>query len=597
MLRTATFRSLLSPSRQSVLRLLHYRPFSSSFYKMGVERIRVGSTQDFDGKEYGMKECAFKDDLKVLLVKVDGGFTALASKCSHYGGPLAGGVITSTGRIVCPWHGACFNGKTGDIEDAPAPQNLQKYKLDVEGTDIYVTADPEQIKENGRKTKAPKEAVQGDKNGVVIVGGGSGALFAVEGLRESGYAGPVKIISKEKYIPIDRTKLSKALIDDAAKLAVRDESWYKENKIDLQLDSAVKSVDIEEQSVTTEGGQSVSYDHLILATGSYATRLPLDGKDLGNIFVLRTIEDTAAINKALAERSSQQPEALQKAEEKVGLDKAFKPNLVVIGSSWIGTEVAQAAMKKANVTVVGMDEVPFQAILGKEIGAALKRNHEKSGIKFYLPTELSHFEPSDKDKKMVGSVVLKSGEKLPADVVILGTGVKPVTDYAQDIPGIQLNDKDKSIIVDEELRVKGIGKKNVYAIGDIAYFPDVKTGESLRIEHWNVAGNHGRSVASSIAGKSEPYNKTAIFWSAQGAQLRYVGSSRSSQYETVHIDGNPDEKKFVAYYGKGDEIVAVASMGRDPIVTHCSELFTFKKMPSFSEVKGGKNPLDIPLQA
>jgi hypothetical protein len=92
--------------------------------------------------------------------------------------------LASLTPLRSPWHGACFNGKTGDIEDAPAPQNLQKYKLEVEGTDIYVTADPEQIKENGRKTKAPKEAVQGDKNGVVIVGGGSGALFAVEGLRE-----------------------------------------------------------------------------------------------------------------------------------------------------------------------------------------------------------------------------------------------------------------------------------------------------------------------------------------------------------------------------------------------------------------------------
>ena len=194
--------------------------------------------------------------------------------------------------------------------------------------------------------------------------------------------------------------------------------------------------------------------------------MPLDGADLGNIFVLRSIDDTKAINKALADRTTQQPELVQQAEEKVGLDKAFKPNLVIIGSSWIGMESALAGAKKANVTVIGMENAPFEKILGPEIGNALRRSHEKQGIKFYLPAELSHFEASDKDKKSVGSVVLKSGDKIPADVVLLGAGVKPVTDYAQNIPGIQLDDKDKSIIVDEQLRLKGIGKKNVYAIGD-----------------------------------------------------------------------------------------------------------------------------------
>ena len=175
---------------------------------------------------------------------------------------------------------------------------------------------------------------------------------------------------------------------------------------------------------------------------------------------------------------------IQKAEATIGMDKMFKPNLVIIGSSFIGMESALAGAKKANVTVVGMDKVPFASILGEQIGSALRKNHEKQGIKFYLPAELSHFEASDKDSKKVGAVVLKSGEKLPADVVLLGLGVKPVTDYASKIPGIVLDEKDKSINVDEQLRVKGIGKQNVYAVGDIAKFPDVKTGEIMRIEHW-----------------------------------------------------------------------------------------------------------------
>jgi len=559
---------------------------------MAIEKIKVASTADL--KDGSMKEVDFKDQ-KVLLSKVKGQFYATGAKCTHYGAPLAKGVITSEGRIVCPWHGACFNACTGDIEDAPAPQNLQSFKVDVEGDNVFVSADVEQVKKNARMTKPPSAAKSGGEKGVVVVGGGSGALYAVEGLRESGYTGSIKVLSKESYIPIDRTKLSKALIDDAAKLAVRDEAWYKENKVDLVLGTTVKSVDVEKGSVSTEDGKTVEYEHLILATGANPSRLPIDGSDLGNIFVLRTIDDTKAINSALTAKESSQPEVVKQVEDKVGLDSAYKPRLVIVGSSFIGMEAALAAAKKAQVTVIGMEKAPFEKILGPEIGNGLRKNHEKQGIKFHLPAELSHFEASDKDSKSVGAVVLKSGEKIEADVVLLGTGVKPVTDYAASIPGIQLNDKDKSIEVDEQLRIKGIGKDNVFAIGDIARFPDVKTGEITRVEHWNVAGNHGRSVAATIAGKGQPYNKTAIFWSAQGAQLRYVGSARSSQWEEIHLDGNPEELKFVAYYAKGDEIVAVSSMARDPIVTHVSELMTLKKMPTFSEVKGGKDPLSIAL--
>lgn len=164
------------------------------------------------------------------------------------------------------------------------------YQVELKGNDIYVSADPEEVKKNARITKPP-QGTKSDEKGVVIVGGGSGGLYAVEGLREvslyavsehaaadrsnedfqSGYSGPIRVISKEKYIPIDRTKLSKALIDDAGKLAVREESWYKENAIDFNLGTVVKSVDIEGQSVTTEDGQTFGYDHLVLASGAAPT--------------------------------------------------------------------------------------------------------------------------------------------------------------------------------------------------------------------------------------------------------------------------------------------------------------------------------------
>ena len=357
-------------------------------------------------------------------------------------------------------------------------------------------------------------------------------------------------------------------------MAVRPKEWYTDNKIDLVLGKSVTAVDIQKQTVTIEKGETVSYSHLILATGSEATvgsswsetpeaaanalipvqRIPVEGADLGNVFVIRTIDDTKGINKALAERTTQQPELAKQAEEKVGLDAPFKPNLVIIGSSFIGMEAALAGSKKANVTVIGMEKVPFESILGPEVGAALKKNHEKQGIKFHLSAELAKIAPSEKDSKVAGKVVLKSGEEIEADVVLLGTGAKPITDYATNIPGIIIDEKGKTIEVDEQLRVKGIGKDNVFAIGDIARVrmalgneetwtdgtirdyvhstPTLRQANSStpvtgpctlpsdrcdatdrsRLRR-NVAGNHGRSVAATIAnGNEESFNKSAIFW-------------------------------------------------------------------------------------
>lgn len=122
--------------------------------------------------------------------------------------------------------------------------------------------------------------------------------------------------------------------------------------------------------------------------------MPLDGADLGNIFTLRTIDDTKALNSAIAAKTTQQPEIVQKVEDQVGLDSVYKPRLVIVGSSFIGMEAALAGAKKAQVTVIGMEKAPFEKILGPEIGNALRKNHEKQGIKFHLPAELSHFEAS-----------------------------------------------------------------------------------------------------------------------------------------------------------------------------------------------------------
>ncbi|GAA5833919.1 hypothetical protein JCM3766R1_002470 [Sporobolomyces carnicolor] len=557
-------------------------------------RVRVGPVDLLqDGK---MQEIPFPNEdseSKILLSKIKGQYYANSSKCTHYGAPLAKGVLTESGRLVCPWHGACFNVcKNGDLEDAPGIDSLQSFKVEVEGSDVYVHAPSDDKAINQTRNPAsggPKISIGEEderastSSNVLIIGGGPGAAHAVEGLREEGFQGTIKVVSKEPHLPIDRTKISKALISDPSKIALRSADFYKELKVEFVLDTEATSIDFKAAEVKLSNGSTESYDNLILATGANPIRLPLDGSDLGNVFLLRGVKDAEAITNALGGEPERDGD---------------KKNVVIIGSSFIGMEAAVATAGKANVTVVGMENAPFEKILGKDIGNGIKKFHEGKGTKFYLPAELSHFSAGDSDPNKVGFVHLKNGEKLAADLVILGVGVKPATQLLKDA-GLEL-EKNQTVKTDSVLEIeqlKGTREgKRVFALGDIATYKDELVGDYNYVQHWNVASNHGRTIAHALAtGDRAAYDKVAVFWSAQGQQLRYAGTSKASKWDDILIDGNPDELKFVAYYFAGNETVAAASMQRDPIVAHCSELFKLGKMLSRDELKAGKNPLDTPL--
>nr|CAG8572824.1 202_t:CDS:2 [Entrophospora candida] len=190
-------------------------------------------------------------------------------------------------------------------------------------------------------------------------------------------------------------------------------------------------------------------------------------------------------------------------------------------------EVASISAKRANVSVIGMEKVPFERVLGLEIGGALKKLHEKNGIKFYLETGVNSIEASESDPTKCSAVVLKNGTKIPADIVVVGPGVVPETGFLKGTPGITL-ERD----------------------GDIARFPYHETGETIRIEHWTFAENTGRAAASEIVIKNQkPFKKLPYFWSAQhGKSFRYAGYA--SSFDDVIIDGSLDELKFAAYYAR-----------------------------------------------
>ncbi|KAF7551886.1 hypothetical protein G7Z17_g4701 [Cylindrodendrum hubeiense] len=510
---------------------------------------------------------------KVLLVNAGGKIQAVGAKCTHYGAPLAKGTLTAAGRLTCPWHGACFNAKTGDVEDAPALDSIPIFKVAERDGAIYVTGDESDIKGSRRKPNFKCAAAGGaQEEKVVVVGGGSGTMGVIEGLREKGYAGPLTVISNEGYLPIDRPKLSKALLTDPSKLAWRDKAWFDSGSVEW-VEDEVTDIDFSDRSVSTKDGKKFVYTKLVLSTGGTPRRLPLQGfKVLDNIFTLRSVHDTKKIVAAIGEKGK---------------------NIVIIGSSFIGMEVANATAGDNSVTVVGMEKVPLERVLGEPVGAGIQKSLEGKGIKFYMGAGVDKAEPSESDPSKVGAVYLKDGTKLPADLVILGVGVSPATEFMRENKILRL-EGDGSIKTDESYNV--VGLKDVYAIGDIATFPyhgPGGEGKFVRIEHWNVAQQSGRVVASHIVNPSVKVEHfIPVFWSALGAQLRYCGNTANG-WDDVVIQGDVAASKFAAYYCKGDEVIAMASMGMDPAMSQSSELMRLGKMPSKSLFQQGIDVLSL----
>lgn len=469
---------------------------ASEFKLKGLTSIDLKNGQKQEVEVEGL------DETKVLLAKVKDEVHVLSSKCTHYGAPLVKGVLTPEGRLTCPWHGACFSVSTGDVEDAPALDPLAKFQVVQKDGGIYIKGDEKALK-NARRTLNIKCQPKGQEK-VVIVGNGSGGLGAIEALRSGGFRGAITVISKENHPPIDRTKLSKALMTSAEQVAWRSADFYKEGGVDM-VHGTVTSVDFNGKKVKTDDGKEYDYTKLILASGGTPNQLPLPGLkgDLENVFLLRTVDHTQAIMKAAGEEGGKK--------------------IVVIGSSFIGMEAGNAlAGKKHDVTIVGMESEPMERVLGDKVGAILRKLLEKNGVKFKMGASVEKGNPSKSNSKAIGSVSLKDGTELEADLVVEGVGVKPGTEYLRNNSSISL-EKDGSVSVDDSFAVKGL--KDVYAVGDIATYPyngPGGNGTPVRIEHWDVAQNMGRSVASVInGGKPKPF--IPVFWSAVGSQLRYCG--------------------------------------------------------------------------
>ncbi|XP_070573401.1 apoptosis-inducing factor 3-like isoform X2 [Ptychodera flava] len=493
---------------------------------------------------------------KALLIKDLGAYTAIGHKCTHYGAPLVKGVLCN-GRVRCPWHGACFNIQSGDIEDFPGLDGVQKFEVDIKDDNVIVKTHKKAL-EKTRRIKEMSSRSPDEEVNVVLIGGGAASSVCAETLRQEGFKGRIVIATKEKHLPYDRPKLSKALDSSASDIALRDQNFYSVYDIEVMTESEAVSIDTVLNAVTFQNGDSINYDHLLIATGGRPRILPIPGHDLQNVCLLRTPDDANAIAK-----------------------NAKGKQVVIIGTSFIGMEVASYLVDKANhISVIGRGNTAFQASLGEQLGVVLQRMLEAKNVKFFMNNSVKAFHG---EGGKLNSVELASGETLPAELCVVGAGVVPTTEFLKE-SGLTMNARHQ-LSVDKFMRTS---KANVYAAGDIVEFPlAMLNGERVNIQHWQIAHMHGRIAALNMLGQDTEVNTVPYFWTMMlGKSLRFTGYNVG--YDDTVIDGNLDELQFVAYYTRGDNVVAVASMNSDPAVSQAAEMFLAGKEIRKSELQGDK---------
>ena len=248
---------------------------------------------------------------------------------------------------------------------------------------------------------------------------------------------------------------------------------------------------------------------------------------------------------------------------------------VCVGGSFIGMEVAQSLTKRGmKVAVVAPGSVPFEKILGPEIGRMWQQIHEENGVSFRMGARVARF---DGDAS-VRSVVLEDGTRLDADLVVVGVGVDPTTKF---LKGVPLN-PDGSLAVDQYMRVT----EGVYAAGDIARFRDWRTGELIRIEHWRLAMQLGRIAAHNMAGKNVGYVGVPFFWTDQfDNMMQYVGNV--SGWDEIIYQGSPADHNFLAFYVKNNQVLAAAGMQHEKEMAALAELMRLKQTPTSAECRKG----------
>ncbi|HLY06935.1 MAG TPA: FAD-dependent oxidoreductase [Rhizomicrobium sp.] len=470
----------------------------------------------------GGKLVGLVGDDEVLVARVGGALFAIGAHCTHYGGPLGEGLIVGD-TVRCPWHHAHFCLKSGEALAAPAIDPVRRWMVKEKDGVIRVghevaTAPARRVRSAGA---APRR--------VVIIGGGAAGFACTEMLRREGFDGDLTILSADADAPYDRPNCSKDYLAGEAQpewMPLRPDSWYGDHDVELELNVEVERLDFVGKTVSLEGGRTLTWDACLIATGAEPVRLPIEGFARPEVHVLRTLRDADAI--AAAAKDARR--------------------VAVVGASFIGLEAAASLRHRGlEVHVVAPETVPLGRVMGDDIGRWVQGLHEKAGIIFHLGCTVKGWAD--------GRLALEGGKTIAADFLVVGAGVRPRTQIAE-AAGLAC---DRGILVDARL---GTGTPGVYAAGDVARFPDHRSRDNVRIEHWIHAERQGQHVARMILGDDAPFADTPFFWSAhQDATIRYVG--HAEKFDPPAVEGSLERRDAEVRFTSAGRLMALATIGRD----------------------------------
>jgi NADPH-dependent 2,4-dienoyl-CoA reductase/sulfur reductase-like enzyme/nitrite reductase/ring-hydroxylating ferredoxin subunit len=462
-------------------------------------------------------------EVDVLVARQGDEVFAVDALCPHYHAPLVDGLLVGD-TVRCPLHHACFSLRTGAAVRAPALDAIGCWKVERVGDTLFVGE-----RQNPQPLTAPVISIPATLESIVIVGGGPAGLAAATTLRAAGYDRDLTLISADDSEPYDRPNLSKDYLEGTAPddwMPLRTPGFYADQGINLLLNTPVTALDTTRRQLTLHDGCVLSYDGLILATGADAVHLTIPGATLDSVRYLRSFADARALVAQLNHART----------------------VIVLGASFIGLEVAASLRKRGlSVHVVAPDAIPMAKALGPELGRFIRSLHESQGVIFHLGETVASIAGQ--------TYTLSNGQQIEADLLVAGVGVRPSVQLAQSA-GLTV---DNGVVVDEYLETSARG---VYAVGDIAHWPDPHSGERIRVEHYVLAQRQAQTAARNLLGSRERFDAVPFFWSQHyDVTIRYIG--HASSWDALQIDGTPESGSCRVRYERAGRLLAVATIGRD----------------------------------
>ncbi|MEA3164485.1 MAG: hypothetical protein QOE88_2303 [Verrucomicrobiota bacterium] len=371
----------------------------------------------------------------------------------------------------------------------------------------------------------------------LIVGGGVGGASVCDSLRQYDPKGSVTLVSNEPHLPYQRPPLSKAFLKEAGvtldAMVEKPEDWYKKRGIEVRLGTYVREFNIERHLAVLENGQTIEFRKACLATGSRARRPQVAGANLGNVVYLRSFRDALAIREILLSEK----------------------HVVVVGSGYIGAEVSSSlANSGAKLSLLSRDKVIWQELLDPDTAQWLTDSYVEAGIQLLLNENLNGFE----GKTVIKNIQTKSGMRFPAGLAVVAIGTEPNLQLVANTP----LSSPSGCPVNEYLETD---EKGIYAVGDIALYPDRIYGGAKRIANVEMARLQGLTAGANLSGRKRQKFECVPAWSSQvlGMHFDFVGDF-SMPHLMADIQGSREKRNFVARYRRGETLIAAVLCNREP---------------------------------